>query len=144
MREESTKHRRSKGGVPLPSATLTKRYRFLHEKITLSQDTRNAFIKASLLRPYDPVEALNGLDIMLGKKANDNHRRESLKWAFRVWCSSGMEIQEALQNARLQVPELSGWKPATQTTFSSSWTPLGRKLENFLVEASDTSSDCRK
>ena len=144
VRDESTRRRRAKDGVPLPPATLTRRYRFVEEKISFRRDTLNAFIDAGLVRQYDPVEALAGLGSALGKRANDNRRWEALTWAFSVSRSAGTGIQEALWSAQLQVPTLSGWKPATQTAFSSSWTPVGQTLENFLVEAADTSPDCKR
>ena len=145
VRDESTRRRRrAKGGVPLPPAKLTRRYLFVEEKIAFKPDTLNAFVAADLVRRYDPVEALAGLGTALGKRPNDNRRREALAWAFSVSRSAGTGIQEALRSARLQVPASSGWKPATQTAFSSSWTPVGRMLENFLVEAADTSPDCRR
>ena len=142
VRSESTRRKRAKDGVPLPPATLIRRYCFLHENITLRRDTLNAFIAADLLREFDPVEALAGLGSALGKKVNDNRRQEALRWAFTVWRNAGAGIQDALRSARLQVPTLGGWLPATQAAFSSSWTPVGLTLENFLVEASDSSPDC--
>ena len=144
VRDENTRRRRAKDGVPLPPATLTRRYRFVEEKIAFRPDTLNAFINADLVRQYDPVEALAGLGSALGKRANDNRRREALTWAFSVSRSAGTGIQEALRSARLQVPTSSGWRPATQAAFSSSWTPVGRTLENFLVEAGNKSPDCRR
>ena len=144
VRSEASRRRRAKDGVPLPPATLSRRYRFLDEKIAFQRDTLNAFIEAGLVCEYDPVEALAGLGSALGAKANDNRRREALTWAFSVWRTAGAGIQEALRSARLRVPTASGWRPATQTAFSSSWTAVGRTLENFLVEASDTSPDCRR
>ena len=144
VRSEASRRRRAKDGVPLPPATLTRRYRFLDEKIVIRRDTLNAFIKAGLVRDYDPLEALRGLGSALGANANDNRRREALTWAFSVWRSAGAGIQEALRNARLRVPTLSGWRLATQAAFSSSWRSVGVTLENFLVEASDTSPDCRR
>ena len=144
VRDESTRRRRAKGGVPLPPATLTRRYRFVDEKIRFKRDTLNAFIGAGLVRLYDPVEALAGLGSTLGKRTNDNRRREALTWAFSVSRFVSTGIQEALRSAQLQVPTSSGWKPATQTAFSSSWTPVGRTLENFLVEAADMSPDCQR
>ena len=144
VRSEASRRRRAKDDVPLPPATLTRRYRFLDEKIMIQRDTLNAFIKAGLVREYDPLEALVGLGSALGTKANDNRRREALTWAFSVWCTAGAGIQEALRSARLRVPTSSGWRLATQAAFSSSWTPVGVTLENFLVEASDTSPDCRR
>ena len=144
VRDESSRRRRAKGGVPLPPATLTRRYRFVEEKIAFRRDTLNAFIDAGLVREYDPVEALAGLGSVLGKRANDNRRWEALKWAFNVSRSAGTGIQEALRSAQLHVPTSSGWKPAAETAFSSSWSPVGRTLENFLVEVADTSPDCRR
>jgi len=144
VRDESTRRRRAKGGVPLPPAALTRRYRFVEEKIAFRRDTLNAFIDAGLVREFEPVEALAGLGSVLGKRANDNRRREALKWAFSVSRSAGTGIQEALWSAQLHVPTSSGWKPAAETAFSSSWTPVGQTLENFLVEAADTSPDCRR
>ena len=144
VRDESTRYRRAKGGIPLPPAALRRRYRFVEEKIAFKPETLNAFVGADLIRRFDPVEALAGLGTALGKQANDNRRREALTWAFSVSRSAGTGIQEALRTARLQVPTLSGWKPATQSTFSSSWTSVGQTLENFLMEAADSSPDCRQ
>ena len=144
VRSKASRRRRAKDGVPLPPPTLTRRYRFLDEKILIRPDTLNAFIKASLVREYDPMEALKGLGSALGTKANDNRRREALTWAFSVWRTAGAGIQKALWSARLRVPTMSGWRLATQAAFSSSWTSIGLTLENFLVEASDTSPDCRR
>ena len=144
VRSEASRRRRAKDGVPLPPATLTRRYRFLDEKIVIRRDTLNAFIKAGLVREYDPLEALVALGSALGTKANDNRRREALTWAFSVWRTAGAGIQEALRSARLWLPTSSGWRLATRAAFSSSWTPVGLTLENFLVEASDTSPDCRR
>ena len=144
VRSKASRRRRAKDGVPLPPATLARRYRFLDEKITIRQDTLIAFIKAGLVREYDPLEALVGLGSALGTNANDNRRREALTWAFSVWRTADAGIQEELRSARLRVPTSSGWRPATQAAFSSSWTPVGVTLENFLVEASDTSPDCRR
>ena len=144
VRSEASRRKRAKDGVPLPPGTLSRRYRFLDEKIVIRRDTLNAFIKAGLVREYDPVEALVELRSALGTKANDNRRREAITWAFRVWRTAGAGIQKALQSAELRVPTSRGWRPATQATFSSSWTPIGVTLQNFLVEASDTSPDCQR
>ena len=145
VRGEASRRRRAKDGVPLPPATLTRRYRFLDEKIVIRPDTLNDFIRAGLVREYDPLEALAGLGTALGTKANDNRRREALTWAFRVWrTAAGAGIEDALRNARLRVPTSGGWRLATQAAFSSTWTPVGVTLENFLVEASDISPDCRR
>ena len=144
VRTETPRRTRTKGGVPLPPATLARRYRFVDERIRLRRETLNALLDADLVREYDPVEALSGLASALGARANDNRRREALTWAFRVWGATGGAIEEALRSARLWVPTLRGWQPATQAAFSSSWTPVGRILENFLVEASDASPDCRR
>ena len=144
VRSEALRRKRTKDGVPLPPVTLSRRYRFLDEKIQLQRDTLKGFIEADLVHQYDPVEALAGLGSALGAKANDHRRREALTWAFSVWRTASAGIQDALRSAELRVLTASGWLPAVQASFSSSWTAVGLTLENFLVEASDTSPDCRR
>ena len=144
VRSEASKGKRAKDSVPLPPPTLARRYLFLDERIKLRRETLNAFIEADLLREYDPVEALAGLKSALGEKANENRRKEALLWAFEVWQTAGPRAEQAIRSAKLCVPTLTGWLPATQAAFSSSWTPTGIKLENFLVEAARVSPDCRR
>ena len=144
VRSETSKGKRVKEGVPLPPSRLARRYRFLNEKITLRQETLNAFIKAGLLREYDPVEALAGLRSALGNKANESRRWEALLWAFNVWRTAGTGVEQGLQNAELHVPTFTGWLPVIQTAFSASWTPMGRVLENYLVETAKVSPDCER
>ncbi|MGV0819931.1 sacsin N-terminal ATP-binding-like domain-containing protein [Martelella sp. AMO21009] len=145
VRSDVPKGKRKKAGVPLPPATLARRYRFLDERIALKRETLEAFIKADLVREYDPVEALAGLKSALGKQANDTRRQEALSWAFQVWrAGSGARLEEELQKADLYVPTLSGWHPAGACAFSSSWTSVGRTLENYLFEAAEVSPDCQR
>lgn len=144
VRAEASRRRRAKDGVPLPPTTLSRRYRFFDEKIALRRDTLNAFIEARLVRRYDPVEALAALERVLGARANENRRKEALTWAFNVWRTVSGGLQDALRRAQLRVPTASGWRLATQAAFSSSWTAVGLTLENFLIEASDISPDCRR
>ncbi|MXY54177.1 MAG: DUF3883 domain-containing protein [Gammaproteobacteria bacterium] len=144
VRSESSRRRRAKDGVPLPPSSLTRRYRFLHENIKLPPETLNAFVQAGLVREYDPVDALAGLAAVLGDRANDNRRLEALTWAFRVWRTAGTGIRDTLLGAGLWVPTAGGWRPATRAAFPASWTAIGRTLENFLVEASSASPDCRR
>ena len=144
VRSEATKRRRAKEGVPLPPSSLARRYRFLHENIKLSRKTLNAFVQAGLIREYDPVDALASLASVLGDRANDNRRSEALTWAFSVWRTAGPGIRDALLAADLWVPTASGWRPATRAAFPASWTAVGLTLENFLVEASSASPDCRR
>lgn len=146
VRSEASRRRRARDDVPLPTKGLSRRYRFLDNKIKLQPDTVSAFIKAGLARQYDPVEALAELEAVLGAKASDNRRQEALAWAFSVWRAIGASasIQKALRSAKLRVPTASGWRLATRVAFSSSWTPVGQTLENFLVEATDKSPDCQR
>ena len=146
VRSEASRRRSARNDVPLPPKGLSRRYRFLDNRIKLQPDTLQAFIKAGLAREYDPVEALAGLGSILRANANDNRRREALGWAFSVWRAIGTSagIQKALRSAQLKVLTPSGWLLATQAAFSSSWTPVGHTLENFLVEAADKSSDCQR
>ena len=144
VRRDLAKGKRKKAGVPLPPATLARRYRFLDERITLKRETLDVLIETGLVREYDPVEALAGLKTALGKKANGKRRQEALLWAFRVWRAASSRVDDELQKADLFVPTLSGWQPASRAVFSSSWTPVGRILENYLIEAAEVSADCRR
>jgi hypothetical protein len=85
VRGDVSKGKRRKAGVPLPPATLARRYRFLDERISLRRETLEAYTAANLVREYDPIEALAGLKSALGQKANDKRRQEALAWAFQVW-----------------------------------------------------------
>ena len=144
VRRDVPKDKRKKAGVPLPPATLARRYRFLDERITLKRETLDALIEAGLVREYDPVEALAGLKSALGKKANNKRRQEALLWAFQVWRASSARVDDELQEAELHVPTLSGWQPASRAVFSSSWTSVGRTLENYLMETAEVSVDCQR
>ena len=132
--------------MPLPPPTLTRRYRFLDEKILIRPrhpERLHQGQPCARIRSDGSPEV--GLGSALGTKANDNRRREALTWAFSVWRTAGAGIQKALWSARLYgYRQSSGWRLATQAAFSSSWTSIGLTLENFLVEASDTSPDCRR
>lgn len=144
VRSDVPKGRRKKAEVPLPPAALARRFRFLDERITLRLETLDAFVEAELIRKYDPVEALAGLKSALGTNANESRRQEALIWAFQVWRTAGAGLEEELQSADLYVPTLSGWHLARDTMFSSSWTTVGRTLENYLIEAAEVSPDCRR
>jgi hypothetical protein len=143
VRVEASKVR-SKDLIPLPPSTLIRRYCFLHEGITFHRETLAAFIKADIVREYDPVTALTGLKSALGGRANEARRREALLWSFHVWRTAGAKVEDALRSAELYVPTLSGWQPAVGAAFSSSWTTIGRILENYCVESASISSDCRQ
>ena len=143
VRNNLPKGKRKKKGVPLPPATLTRRFRFLDERIILKREALHELTNAGLIRDYDPIEALAGLKTALGKRANTNRRKEALDWAFRVWRTADTRVVEALKGAGLYVPTLSGWHPADRAMFSSSWTRTGRVLESYLVAAAEVSRDCR-
>lgn len=52
MRDEASRRRRIKYGIPLPSATLTRRYCFVHEETVIRRGTLNAFIETDLVRIF--------------------------------------------------------------------------------------------
>ena len=145
VRGDTPKGKRKKSGMPLPPSTLTRRYLFLHERITLKRQALDAFMEAGLVRKYDPIEALSGLKSTFKTKATDKQRKEALIWAFQVWhTANGSVDEELLREAELYVPTLSGWKLATDTMFSSSWTSVGKILEEYLITAAEVSADCQR
>lgn len=142
VRPLGSRGRRS-GGPPKPPSSLSRRLKFLDDQVALSEETLQKFEKAGLVRRYDAVEVLGGLAGAIGRKATAIQRREALIWAFKVWrATGGRAVEEALRKAKLFVPTLSEWSPATEAFFSSSWTSAGKLLEPYLCEAADQSPDC--
>ncbi|MGF6409391.1 sacsin N-terminal ATP-binding-like domain-containing protein [Paraburkholderia sp. MM5482-R1] len=142
VRSDVPKGKRKKAGMPLPPATLARRYRFLDDRIILRRETLDAFVNAKLLHEYDPVEALSGLKAALGSNADPSRRSEALKWAFDVWRAVGSPLDDVVRKAGLFVPTLSGWHPANEAMFSTSWSSQGKVLENYLVTCAAVSPDC--
>lgn len=132
-------------GPPAPPPSLSRKFRFVGSAVEISDTSLRAFEKAGLLRRYDPMEALASLKGALGEVATDLQRREALIWSYRVWRNTGGKaVEDALRGANLSVPCLGGWKPAAQASFSSSWSTLGRTLEQYLHEAAAFSSDANR
>lgn len=134
---------RKKAGIPLPPQSLSRRYSFLDERISLSEETLKAFVKEKFLRPYDPVEALAGLQSALGRNPSSDRRTEALVWAFEIWKSAKDTVEEALRSANLYVPTQGGWINAADASFSDSWTSIGSSVESYLIEAAVLSNDCK-
>ena len=129
-------------GPPSPPSSLSRKFRFLKPSVEISEASLRAFEKAGLLRRYDPLEALSGMEGALGGSPTDIQRREALLWAYRVWRNTGGKaVEEGLRAARLFVPCLAGWCAAGDAGFSASWTALGRTLELYLHEAAPHSAD---
>lgn len=143
VRSDPARGGKKKTRAPLLPYKLARRYCFLNEKVHLQHETLEAFIKAGLVKKYDPVEALVGLKSAMGKTAKPERWEQALVWAFRAWQAAGGPFEEELPTAGLHVPTPSGWQPTVNVSFSSSWTPIGKTLENFLIEAAEYSQDCR-
>ena len=141
-RGEKKKDKRT--GIPLPPAIISRRYRFLDEKILLSAATFNAFTSADLIREYDPIKALSGLKTALSGKVTSKQRQDALLWAFEVWHGGSVVVDAELKKADLHVPVRSGWSVAGKAMFSSSWTQTGKVVESYLTSAAATSPDCRQ
>jgi len=142
VRSKIGRGRRSEG-PPSPPPSLKRKFRFLSDAIELTEATQRAFEKAGLLRSYDPLDVLGALKGALTDKASDLQRQEALIWSFKVWNGGGGKaVEEALRAADLWVPTLGGWHPARTAVFSAGWTPLGRTVEPYLLEAAPVSPDC--
>ncbi len=129
-------------GPPSPPSSLSRKFRFLKPSVEISEASLRAFEKAGLLRRYDPLEALSGMEGALGGSPTNIQRREALVWAYRVWRNTGGKaVEEGLRAARLFVPCLAGWCAAVDAGYSASWTALGRTLELYLHEAAPHSAD---
>ncbi|MCA6098158.1 sacsin N-terminal ATP-binding-like domain-containing protein [Bradyrhizobium australafricanum] len=133
--------RRSEG-PPSPPSSLFRKFRFLKQSIEISEASLRAFEKAGLLRRYDPLEVLDGLEGALSRSPTENQRREVLIWAYRVWRNAGGKaVEDGLRKSGLFVPCLGGWFAASDTSLSASWSTLGRMLELYLHEAAPQSAD---
>lgn len=133
---------RRNDGPPSPPPSLARKFRFLDDRISLSDTALRAFDKAGLLRRYDPLEVLGSVAGALGGSPTDLQLREALTWSFKVWGNGGKAVEEPLRAAGLQLPVRGGWLAAPETVFSLGWTSLGRSLEQYLIEAAPLSSDC--
>lgn len=141
-RSASSRGRRGEG-APNPPSAIARKFRFLNQSVGIPEEVVNKFQKASLLRHYDPVEALEALSGALDS-ATDYQRHEALTWAFRVWRADGDKaVERALAAADLRVPCWGGWMRAGEALMSASWSALGRTLEQYLDEATTVSADCR-
>ncbi|SDA53981.1 MULTISPECIES: sacsin N-terminal ATP-binding-like domain-containing protein [unclassified Janthinobacterium] len=128
---------------PNPPSAIARKFRFLNPYVEVPEDIINKFEKAGLLRHYDPVEALAALNGAL-EYGTDNQRQEALTWAFRVWLATGeASVETALRQAELCVPCLGGWMRAEDALMSSSWSIIGRTLEQYFDEAAAVSLDCK-
>lgn len=142
VRPKTGRGRRSEG-PPSPPPSLKRKFRFLSDAIELTEATQRAFEKAGLLRSYDPLDVLGALKGALADNASDLQRQEALIWSFKVWNGGGGKaVEEALRAADLWVPTLGGWHPSRTAVFSAAWTPLGRTVEPYLLEAAPVSPDC--
>lgn len=130
-------------GPPNPPSAIARKFRFLNQHVEIPDDVIHKFEKARLLRQYDPIEALAALKGAL-ESGTDNQRQEALTWAFRVWLVTGdKSVEAALRQADLSVPCQSGWIRAEDALMSSSWSDLGRTLEQYFDEAAPMSPDCK-
>ena len=144
VRGDMPKGTQKKTGVPLPPASLVRRYRFLNGGIELKPRTLDRFLEADLLRKYDPIEALVGLKSVFGAKPTPKQREEALVWAFKVWRTATERVDDKLRGAELHVPTHSGWRLASHAVFSPSWTHVGQTLETYLIDSAETSADCER
>jgi hypothetical protein len=131
-------------GPPAPPSAISRKFRFLNQHVKVSDDVINKFEEARLLRRYNYVEALAALKGAL-ESGTDNQRQEALTWAFRVWHATGDKpVENALRQAELCLPCLGGWMRADNALCSSTWSALGRMLEQYLDEAAPVSPDCKE
>jgi hypothetical protein len=142
IRERSSLRRRDRQRAKLPPTSISRKFAFVDEAIELDQGVISDFVKAGLVRSYDPLEILGNLHALFGDKPAPARRQDALCWAFDIWRSEGGRAEAALLKARLMVETRSGWKPAGLARFSDGWTSEGRKLTAYLAEGAALSPDC--
>jgi hypothetical protein len=134
--------RRGKGGgPPAPPPDISRKLAIVSERFPIRPETFTAFEKAGLCRRYVATEVLRQLPALFGPRPAPARRASALEWAFRVWQHDMAAAKDALAKAGLHVPTDGEWRPATQVSFSGEWTPTGKKLEEFLAEASSAGDE---
>jgi hypothetical protein len=79
---------RDKDRAPLPPS-LASKFAILNDAIAMTPEVVSDFLKAGLLRRYDPLHALQSVQSTFGDKPAPKRRQAALKWAFDVWRSEG-------------------------------------------------------
>lgn len=141
---EAVGHRRKSESAPLPPKSLASKFSILDDDIPLAHEVLADFIKAELLKPYDPVEVLASIPATFGDRPAPKRRQAALTWAFDVWRAEGSKCEKTLAGIDLHVETAGGWQPASVARFSEGWTPDGRKLTTYLAETASLSADCAK
>jgi hypothetical protein len=128
--------------APLPPTAIASKFAILDDGIGLAPEVAADFLKAGLVRRYDPLQALRSIQSSFGDKPAPKRREAALKWAFDVWRSEGASSEQILRTCGLYVETRGGWMPATSARFSDGWTSSGQKLATYLAESSSVSPDC--
>jgi hypothetical protein len=84
---------------------------------------REWLVRHDLVQEYrtEPVLALVG-KIMRDPATSIEDQSTCLRFAFELWRSARRRVgSEALRQARLNLPTVTGWRPASQTYFGPGW-----------------------
>jgi hypothetical protein len=144
LRERFSAKRRDRQRSKLPPPSISRKFALVDDSVEMDPGIVSDFVKAGLVRSYDPLEILGNLHSLFGDKPAPGRREDALCWAFDIWRSEGSRAEAALLKARLMVETRSGWKPAGLARFSDGWTSEGRKLASYLAEAAPLSPDCKE
>lgn len=141
VRQDSPRRGKSEG-APTPPRDVARMLNVLSERVPVRPEVFVSFERANLWKRYDATEILGRLDNLFGDKPAPARRRAALAWAFEVWHFDTAATRKVLPRARLHVPTRSGWTPASQSTFSETWTSIGRQLDAYLAEAGQLDPHC--
>lgn len=142
----------SKPRVIVPSR-IRSQVAFLHSGISLIEDSPSRMFNSvgrflrqgnpPLVRDYETRVIVNEVIIPLVLKASARNSPSSietlaqaLSWAYQLYLSVPTDATFAgVQWNRLYVPTASGWRPATETYFSTGWTgTLGHLVEKAFPQ----------
>ncbi|HEU4560727.1 MAG TPA: DUF3883 domain-containing protein [Longimicrobium sp.] len=142
VRPEGETRRVRSGSPPLPPKEVARKLSILSSQVRVKPEVFAAFERAGLWKRYDAAEILARLPLLFSERPAPARREAALLWAFHVWRHNTAAARKALRSADLHVPTRGGWRKASASAFSDSWTSIGKHLDAFLAEATPLSQVC--
>lgn len=135
--------RRDRGPGLLPPRIFSRQFAIFNDEVVLKPDVLERFVRAGLLKRYDPVDIIQGIGSILSKPTQ-LRLEAAIEWAFNIWKAEPDRLGKVLATVGLKVEAREGWLAPKQVHFSDGWTQLGKKVDIYLAEGSPLSEDCRR
>ncbi|NTC84600.1 hypothetical protein [Agrobacterium tumefaciens] len=134
--------KRDRARAPLPPSIFARQFAIFNDDVVLKPDVLERFLRAGLLKRYDPVDIIQGIGSVLSKPS-PARLEAAIVWAFNIWRAEPARLSKVLSTVGLLVEARKGWLAPNLVHFSDGWTPLGKKVDMYLAEGAVLSDDCR-